>query len=65
MNDDLYGYYSAAVGLLVASACLTISYIVGMVVTVMSGNWLLLIAQVLLPPLATVHGIGHIFGFWM
>ena len=65
MNEDLYGYYSAMFGIIVASVCLTVSYITGMVVTVLSGNWLLLIAQVILPPLATIHGIGHIFGFWL
>ena len=50
---------------LIAVLLLVAAYITGMVVTVISGNWLLLIAQVLLPPLATVHGIGHVFGIWM
>ena len=67
MKDILLGVVAIlAFALYLASAAALIACgIAGYVVTIQAGNWLLLIAEAILPPLATIHGLGHFIGFWL
>jgi hypothetical protein len=66
MKDIALAVGALGAFLLYMAACIaTLSCtILGYVVTVQAANWLLLIAEAIMAPLATVHGLGHIVGFW-